>query len=74
MLDNWDYSYERYGPRENLFSGFANNKGADQPAHMCRLIGAFVIHAEETGLSLAVSKTLKTGFVSETYRYCFAST
>ena len=29
--------------RENLFSGFANNKGADQPAHPRSLICAFVI-------------------------------
>ena len=29
--------------RENLSSGFANNKGADQPAHTRRLISAFVI-------------------------------
>ena len=31
------------GPtRENLSSGFANNKGTDQPAHPRRLISAFV--------------------------------
>ena len=29
--------------QENLSLGFANNKGADQPAHQRRLIGAFVI-------------------------------
>ena len=62
-----------------------NNKGADQPAHPCRLISAFVIHflesfisklttseisnfqlvyiAEETGLSLTLSETPKTGFL-----------
>ena len=28
----------------NLSSGFANNTGADQPAHSCSLISAFVIH------------------------------
>ena len=27
----------------NLSSGFANNKGADEPAHRCRLISTFVI-------------------------------
>ena len=64
---------------------FANNTGADQPAHPRSLINAFVIRflesiisrlaiseisnfsivclAEETGLSLAFSKTPKTGFV-----------
>ena len=71
---------------ENLSSGCANNKGADQPAHMCRLISAFVIRlsksvisrlttseisifqlvsvAEETALKLALSETLKTGFLT----------
>ena len=29
--------------RENLPAGFANNKGADQPAHRRRLVSAFVI-------------------------------
>ena len=29
--------------RENLSSGFANNKGADKPAHLRSLISAFVI-------------------------------
>ena len=29
---------------ENLYSVFANNKGADQPAHLRSLISAFVIH------------------------------
>ena len=73
--------------QENLSSGIANNKGADKPALVCRLIIAFVISfleqlnfisklatgeilifslvslAEETGLSLALSETLKTDFV-----------
>ena len=29
--------------RQNLASGFSNNTGADQPAHLCGLISAFVI-------------------------------
>ena len=35
-----------YGPsqRENLSSGIWKNKGEDQPAHMCSLFSAFVIH------------------------------
>ena len=34
-----------YGPRreKTCLRGFANNKGADQPAHPRRLISAFVI-------------------------------
>ena len=31
--------------------GFANNKGADQPAHMHRLISAFVIRLVESIIS-----------------------
>ena len=63
-----------------------NNKGADQPAHPCRLISDFVIPflecivsklatgeitisllvsvAEETGLSLPLSETPKTGLLA----------
>ena len=55
-----------------LSSGLVNNKGADQPAHPHYLISAFVFRyfesiksrlsvAKETGLSLALSKTPKTG-------------
>ena len=28
---------------ENLFLPYANNKGADQPAHLCSLISAFLV-------------------------------
>ena len=40
----------KYGPRheKNCLSGFANNKGADQPAHARRLISPFVIHVFES--------------------------
>ena len=63
---------------------YANNKGADQPAHLHSLISAFVVRcldgiiplvsiskisslylasvAEQAGLSLTWSKTLKTVF------------
>ena len=72
--------------REICVRGFANNKGADQPAHPRSLISTFVIrllekfihrHAmgvisifllvsvtEENVLSLALSKTPKTGFLT----------
>ena len=33
--------------RENHSSGFANNKGADQPGHPHSLISTFVIHLFE---------------------------
>ena len=63
--------------------GFVNNKGLDQPSHLCSLISAFIIHllnsiisrlatseisifwlvyvAEQSGLNLTLSETLKTG-------------
>ena len=55
-----------------LSSGLVNNKGADQPVHPLSLISAFVFRSfesmvsrlsvvKETGLSLALSKTSKTG-------------
>ena len=55
-----------------LSSGLVNNKGADKPTHSHSLISAFVFRsyesiisrlsvAKETGLSLALSKTPKTG-------------
>ena len=38
--------YHIDGPphKKTCLRGFANNKGADQPAHPHRLISAFVIH------------------------------
>ena len=71
--------------RGKLSLGMANNKDADQPVQLRRLISAFVIRflegiisklatseipvfwlvsvAEETGLYLPMSVTLKTGFI-----------
>ena len=47
-----------YGPRreKTCFRGFANNTGADQPAHPRSLISAFVIRVlESTIFKLATS-------------------
>ena len=55
-----------------LSSGLVSHKGADQPVHPHSLLSAFVFRsfesiisrlsvAKETGLSLALSKTPKTG-------------
>ena len=45
--------------QENLFSVFANNKGADQPAHERSPISAFVIRLLESIISkLAANKIL----------------
>ena len=38
--------------RENLASGYANNQGADQPAHLRSLISAFVIRFLESMISI----------------------
>ena len=49
----------KYGPgREKIcLRGFANNKGADHPAHLHRLISAFVIRFFESVISkLATSE------------------
>ena len=37
--------------QENLSAGCANNKGADQPAHLCSLISTFVIRLLESTIS-----------------------
>ena len=50
-----------YGPRreKTRLRGFANNKGADQPAHPRSLISVFVIHLLEIVISrLATCKIL----------------
>ena len=41
--------------QQNLSRGFANNKGADQPAHLRRLISAFVIGLMESIISQLAS-------------------
>ena len=49
--------YNRWAlTRENQSSGFAINKGADQPAHPRRLISAFVNHLVESISGLGVSE------------------
>ena len=37
---------------ENLFMPYANNKGADQPAHLHSLISAFVVHSLDSIIPL----------------------
>ena len=37
--------------QENLSSGCGNNKGAEQPVHLCRLISTFVIRLLESIIS-----------------------
>ena len=56
------WAFMRDSTQEKLSSGFANNKGADQPTHLHSLISTFVIHLLESSLcSLAqafISKIL----------------
>ena len=44
--------------RENLFSGFETNKGADQPGHPHRLISAFVNQFLESIISKLASREI----------------
>ena len=44
--------------RENLSSGSANNKGADQPAHPRRLLSTFVIRCLESIISKLASNEI----------------
>ena len=37
---------------ENLFMPYANNEGADQPAHLRNLISAFVVHCLDSKINL----------------------
>ena len=45
---------------ENLSSGLANNKGADQPAHPRSLISAFVICFLESMISNFATREIST--------------
>ena len=73
------HCYASNGPRceKTCLPWFANNEGADQPAHMRSLISAFAIgflesiicklatgEISETGLKLNLSETRKTGFLA----------
>ena len=67
-------TFNIWAPREKTsLRGFANNIGADQPAHPCRLISAFVIRSLESLISkvatseisivLLVSVAVETGLI-----------
>ena len=78
-----------YGPRreKTFLRGFANNTGADQPAHPRRLISTFVIRLLESiicnldigeiSIFLLVSVAEETGLklaLSVTPKTCFVTT
>ena len=61
--------------QENLSSGFVNNKGADQPAHLLSLISAFVIHYLKSIVVKLASRKISTfylGSVAEETCLCLA--
>ena len=62
-------TYFMNGPRceKTCLRGFANNKGADQPAHLRRLISAFVIRFLES-----IVCKLETGEISIFKLVCVA--
>ena len=50
-------AYNWVGSSENVSYAYANNKGADQPAHPCSLISTFVVRCLDNMISiLALSK------------------
>ena len=55
-----------YGPRreKTCLRGFANNKGADHPVTSKISSFQLISLAEETGLYLAMSEKMKTGYVT----------
>ena len=46
---------------ENLFMSYANNKGADQPAHLHSLISAFVVHCLLDSIMSLLAKSERLG-------------
>ena len=56
-IKNFDQPLNGPPGEKTCLLGFANNKGADQPAHLCSLISIFVIpFSERTILNLATGK------------------
>ena len=49
-----------YGPKreKTCHWGFANNKGADQPAHVHSLISTFVLHLLESIISILTTREI----------------
>ena len=65
-----------YGPQweKTCLQGFANNTGADQPAHPRRLISAFLIRVLESTISKLATREIsvfQSGFVGNPEnRFC----
>ena len=58
VLQEHPCTHTQNGPRHDktYLPGFANNTGADQPAHLCSLISALVIHLLESIISRLAHK------------------
>ena len=62
-------------PWENLFIPYANNKGADQPAHLHRLISTFVIRCLDSIISLvSISKIASRQLATVAEQACLSLT
>ena len=59
---NFEIAAFSFGPRreKTCLRGFANNTGADQPAHPNSLISAFVIHFLESIISRLTTNGIST--------------
>ena len=59
-LFTWITRSLSYGPQreKTCLRGFANNTGADQPAHPRSLISAFVIHLLESTISILATSEI----------------
>ena len=51
-------------PWDNLFMPYANNKGADQPAHPCSLISTFVVRYLDSMISLVSVSEISSLYIA----------
>ena len=51
---------------ENLFMPFANNKGADQPAHRCSLISTFLVPCLDSIITLVSISEISSLYLAST--------
>ena len=61
------------GHEKMCFMSYANNEGADQPAHPCSLISTFVVHCLDSVMSLVsviIISSLMLASVAEQASLC----
>ena len=59
--------------QENLSSGLRNNKGADQPAHLCSLISTCIIRLLESILSELATSEISFFYSAGLFEYYFVA-